>query len=75
MRIAGRLALSGARSAAIAVLLFATLFPFAWMLSTAFKNNSEILVYPRDCCPAAQHWSTSGTCCSAARSVPTSSTA
>jgi N,N'-diacetylchitobiose transport system permease protein len=30
----------------LTALLFATLFPFAWMLSTAFKQNSEILVFP-----------------------------
>lgn len=53
MRVAGRLALSGARGIAIAVLLFATLFPFTWMLSTAFKNNSEILVYPPRLLPSS----------------------
>ncbi|MBF8194434.1 carbohydrate ABC transporter permease [Nonomuraea sp. K274] len=46
MKLAGRIVLGGLRLAAILVLLFTTLLPFAWMLSTAFKQNSEILVYP-----------------------------
>jgi multiple sugar transport system permease protein len=46
MRSASRIALSALRLVAILALLFATLLPFAWMLSTAFKQDSEILVYP-----------------------------
>ena len=46
MKLAGKISLGGLRVIAILVLLFATLFPFVWMLSTAFKQNSEILVFP-----------------------------
>jgi ABC-type glycerol-3-phosphate transport system permease component len=44
--MAGRVGLFIVRFAAIAVLLFMVLLPFVWMLSTAFKDNSEILVFP-----------------------------
>ncbi|HEY4224768.1 MAG TPA: carbohydrate ABC transporter permease [Pseudolysinimonas sp.] len=43
---AGRIAAGGVRLVVFLILLFMTLLPFVWMLSTAFKDNSEILVFP-----------------------------
>lgn len=46
MNPVARVSLAALRFVAIAALLFATLLPFAWMISTAFKRNAEILVFP-----------------------------
>ncbi len=52
MKMVGRISLGGLRLVAVLALLFMTLLPFVWMLSTAFKHNSEILVYPPKLLPA-----------------------
>ncbi|HXX77558.1 MAG TPA: carbohydrate ABC transporter permease [Ktedonobacteraceae bacterium] len=41
----------------LALLAIAFLFPFAWMVSTSLKTNTEALLYPTRLLPAVPQWS------------------
>jgi multiple sugar transport system permease protein len=51
-RSASRVTLATLRGIAVVVMLCATLLPLVFMITTAFKTNSEILVYPPTLLPA-----------------------
>ncbi|HXZ05438.1 MAG TPA: hypothetical protein VEH81_11430, partial [Ktedonobacteraceae bacterium] len=41
----------------LVLLAIAFLFPFAWMVSTSLKTNTEALLYPTRLLPAVPQWS------------------
>lgn len=51
MKISQRIALTTVRVVVILVVLFFTLLPIVWVISTSFKTNADILVYPPQVIP------------------------